>query len=105
MTPIGEYGLCIRAAAAAAAAIIHAQHRSEEHTSELQSLRHVGCRLLLEKIDEELLKNLAAPTGPGFGEHAVVGNLRIQIKAQEPFFYQPGAHRLQHFSLTGRFSD
>src|ERR1035438_2498603 len=24
-------------------------HRSEEHTSELQSLRHLGCRLLLEK--------------------------------------------------------
>src|SRR5258705_6005506 len=23
--------------------------RSEEHTSELQSLRHLGCRLLLEK--------------------------------------------------------
>src|ERR1035438_129387 len=25
------------------------QHRSEEHTSELQSLRHLVCRLLLEK--------------------------------------------------------
>src|SRR5258705_6845622 len=24
-------------------------HRSEEHTSELQSLRHIVCRLLLEK--------------------------------------------------------
>src|ERR1039458_3570567 len=24
------------------------EHRSEEHTSELQSLRHLGCRLLLE---------------------------------------------------------
>src|ERR1035441_8947401 len=24
-------------------------HRSEEHTSELQSLRHLACRLLLEK--------------------------------------------------------
>src|SRR5262245_62922162 len=27
----------------------HAQARSEEHTSELQSLRHLVCRLLLEK--------------------------------------------------------
>src|SRR5437899_4217763 len=27
----------------------HEQHRSEEHTSELQSLRHLVCRLLLEK--------------------------------------------------------
>src|SRR5262245_64934618 len=26
-----------------------AGHRSEEHTSELQSLRHLVCRLLLEK--------------------------------------------------------
>src|ERR1035438_10582517 len=25
------------------------RHRSEEHTSELQSLRHLVCRLLLEK--------------------------------------------------------
>src|ERR1039458_3397804 len=25
------------------------EYRSEEHTSELQSLRHLGCRLLLEK--------------------------------------------------------
>src|ERR1039458_4455958 len=25
------------------------EHRSEEHTSELQSLRHLVCRLLLEK--------------------------------------------------------
>src|ERR1035438_8300952 len=28
---------------------IMAAHRSEEHTSELQSLRHLVCRLLLEK--------------------------------------------------------
>src|SRR5258705_4741916 len=35
--------------------------RSEEHTSELQSLRHLVCRLLLEKkkkdlIDEQILR-------------------------------------------------
>src|SRR5262245_63195469 len=29
--------------------IMHARIRSEEHTSELQSLRHLVCRLLLEK--------------------------------------------------------
>src|SRR5258708_21129437 len=29
--------------------IIHLQHRSEEHTSELQSPDHLVCRLLLEK--------------------------------------------------------
>src|SRR5258705_10081924 len=35
-----------------------AQARSEEHTSELQSLRHLVCRLLLEKkkFADEILK-------------------------------------------------
>src|SRR5438045_9520003 len=31
--------------------------RSEEHTSELQSLRHLVCRLLLEKKKEGLLRH------------------------------------------------
>src|SRR5258705_4116583 len=31
------------------------QARSEEHTSELQSLRHLVCRLLLEKKKQNLL--------------------------------------------------
>src|SRR5947199_7477908 len=30
--------------------------RSEEHTSELQSLRHLVCRLLLEKKNKRLLR-------------------------------------------------
>src|ERR1035438_10794020 len=29
--------------------VVEAMHRSEEHTSELQSLRHLVCRLLLDK--------------------------------------------------------
>src|ERR1035438_10777028 len=32
-----------------------AEHRSEEHTSELQSLRHLVCRLLLEKKIKALM--------------------------------------------------
>src|ERR1039458_10707373 len=32
----------------------HAEERSEEHTSELQSLRHLVCRLLLEKKKKRL---------------------------------------------------
>src|SRR5258705_6376293 len=32
--------------------------RSEEHTSELQSLRHLVCRLLLEKKKKQTLNNL-----------------------------------------------
>src|SRR5437899_7875811 len=35
------------------------QGRSEEHTSELQSLRHLVCRLLLEKKKENKETNLA----------------------------------------------
>src|SRR5258705_5066295 len=31
------------------------RHRSEEHTSELQSLRHLVCRLLLEKKKKSTL--------------------------------------------------
>src|ERR1035438_4200460 len=34
-------------------------HRSEEHTSELQSLRHLVCRLLLEK---KILEKLSTHT-------------------------------------------
>src|SRR2546425_8476991 len=32
---------------------LHLQHRSEEHTSELQSLAYLVCRLLLEKKKEK----------------------------------------------------
>src|SRR5437899_9166154 len=36
--------------------------RSEEHTSELQSLRHLVCRLLLEKKKSFSLARLCYPT-------------------------------------------
>src|SRR5205814_9152189 len=36
------------------------RHRSEEHTSELQSLRHLVCRLLLEKKKQIRLLNSKA---------------------------------------------
>src|SRR5262245_62761078 len=45
--------------------------RSEEHTSELQSLRHLVCRLLLEKKTPEP----AAPYRPASNEHLVVGGV------------------------------
>src|ERR1039458_10713779 len=38
--------------------------RSEEHTSELQSLRHLVCRLLLEKKQEENITQPHAPSPP-----------------------------------------
>src|SRR5471030_271339 len=42
---------------------VHEFARSEEHTSELQSLRHLVCRLLLEKKKQRMLR-LAALTAP-----------------------------------------
>src|SRR5262245_62610258 len=36
--------------------------RSEEHTSELQSLRHLVCRLLLEKKKEHIRRKLGITT-------------------------------------------
>src|SRR5436853_2780269 len=38
------------------AAGAHLEARSEEHTSELQSLRHLVCRLLLEKKKKRIKK-------------------------------------------------
>src|ERR1039458_10599183 len=35
----------------------HGVERSEEHTSELQSLRHLVCRLLLEKKKRQKMEN------------------------------------------------
>src|SRR5205814_10550155 len=43
-----------------AAVALLVAHRSEEHTSELQSLRHLVCRLLLEK--KKTRRNLALST-------------------------------------------
>src|ERR1035438_10659262 len=39
--------------------------RSEEHTSELQSLRHLVCRLLLEKKEEARIQNSIINLAPG----------------------------------------
>src|SRR5947199_5431507 len=39
-----------------------AWHRSEEHTSELQSLRHLVCRLLLEKKKIKIALSLISNT-------------------------------------------
>src|ERR1039458_10730983 len=49
------------------------QFRSEEHTSELQSLRHLGCRLLLEKTYER--KERAEDTASHCGSPPHLGAL------------------------------
>src|SRR2546425_9009205 len=41
--------------------VLHARLRSEEHTSELQSLAYLVCRLLLEKKKEPLGRVLRTP--------------------------------------------
>src|SRR5436853_3792009 len=46
--------------------------RSEEHTSELQSLRHLVCRLLLEKKKQRLQTEHFFATRPGKFQHETV---------------------------------
>src|SRR5437899_8150336 len=50
-TPITYESNCLEEVCGSCAMLINgkARMRSEEHTSELQSLRHLVCRLLLEK--------------------------------------------------------
>src|SRR5947199_5039255 len=45
--------------------VVH--HRSEEHTSELQSLRHLVCRLLLEKKKENTVEQKTFHNSPQIG--------------------------------------
>src|SRR2546422_3227752 len=47
-----------------------ARHRSEEHTSELQSRLHLVCRLLLEKKKNERLVRLTAISRAMFTKNA-----------------------------------
>src|ERR1035438_10412386 len=46
-------------------------HRSEEHTSQLQSLRQLVCRLLLEKKKTIEIKGRRAGGGVGWGWRAL----------------------------------
>src|ERR1039458_7833733 len=69
--------------------------RSEEHTSELQSLRHLVCRLLLEKKKNRqnrttcLATCTSPPTKPRFARWAQTRNyvgrpLRIEVRFARP---------------------
>src|SRR2546430_8737675 len=59
-------------------AMAHAIHRSEEHTSELQSQSNLVCRLLLEKK-----KQLAHTSGP-------------RVKTYSIGFDEPAYDKLEH---------
>src|ERR1039458_2005429 len=71
--------------------------RSEEHTSELQSLRHLVCRLLLEKTRFKLMVNvvqnwvgtgISQPVNNGWFGAAHVGDLFFNDTAT-PEIYPP----------------
>src|SRR5436853_5408242 len=53
--------------------------RSEEHTSELQSLRHLVCRLLLEKKKKKKEKCLIAIKKIGMNREATLHEVRLII--------------------------
>src|ERR1039458_9875816 len=66
--------------------------RSEEHTSELQSLRHLVCRLLLEKITDH-----SRPKRTPVGRPAAMGcqageDLLQRIRAPGVIFFKPCGH-------------
>src|SRR5262245_63076573 len=50
------------------------EERSEEHTSELQSLRHLVCRLLLEKKKKN--KNTTTPKTHGYHNSVCTDGIR-----------------------------
>src|SRR5258705_3325571 len=54
--------------------------RSEEHTSELQSLRHLVCRLLLEKKIDTMVQLLLAD----HGEKSRRGQVRRALQGKLP---------------------
>src|SRR2546425_2788794 len=56
-----EHGLRTRLGLIAEAGDAWDVHRSEEHTSELQSLAYLVCRLLLEKKKTQIKETLDAP--------------------------------------------
>src|SRR5471030_1839286 len=70
------------------------QHpRSEEHTSELQSLRHLVCRLLLEKTK-----------GEGrlwFGAHVGRGGAQIRVRESQSTLISPTTGCLNVLVSTG----
>src|ERR1035441_5233216 len=68
--------------------------RSEEHTSELQSLRHLVCRLLLEKKELNQTPNsgvLRAPVIAGKPPRARRNALRREAPGSLTFFFKSDA--------------
>jgi hypothetical protein len=68
---------------------------------EQTAINQTGSHALVDRLGEESLKYRQTPTDPGLGEHAVVGDLRLQIETQEPEEVQAGTDLLHQFPLTG----
>src|SRR5687767_15360073 len=74
-------------------------HRSEEHTSELQSLAYLVCRLLLEKKNDALPSRAAldqrapAREGGGGAGRCAGGARRIHLLLRRPFLDAGGRDR------------
>src|SRR5437899_7344606 len=77
--------------------------RSEEHTSELQSLRHLVCRLLLEKkklrwVLEEVLRSPAEVQTV----QQVATRARVDRRTFERWFMRVGLPSPRHFLAAAR---
>src|SRR5438045_4238044 len=66
-----------------------AEPRSEEHTSELQSLRHIVCRLLLEK-KKLFAFTLRVRAGNTEGLTDAEENMRQQLRSEGVRYYPKG---------------
>src|ERR1035441_10024810 len=82
--------------------------RSEEHTSELQSLRHLVCRLLLEKKnDAELLLGYTQEELRKRNVFDLPRAAKLEAAREQAwrlFFYESAGPRDFHFSPKGRSS-
>src|SRR5258705_3360352 len=75
--------------------------RSEEHTSELQSLRHLVCRLLLEKKKQQRYPPLPPATRLPFRAPA---RTQISPPSCAPYHGPPGSQVLAHAACVQRHS-
>src|ERR1039458_1422217 len=67
--------------------------RSEEHTSELQSLRHLVCRLLLEKNSQVCAAFLVRESADEVGENPDGRRHHQQVEEIRDFFLEIGHPR------------
>src|ERR1035438_3488727 len=70
---------------------LHLDNRSEEHTSELQSLRHLVCRLLLEKKDEKVGAGWKVDLGFGKDGKGCVDHHQPRVRIRVPVSQVPEA--------------